>query len=204
MDDYLGIAVQIKVDYDVGKWVMIPPSEVMTPEEWASRTAHSWAKDLGREHDSNWPQVLEKMLLRGARAPGEERWDVRLIHIDARSGEGPWVSGVNLGMSMPEETPDGLAKGLSDPDDPELLEPPIAEPIDLHPGIMATRVVRYVKGENPDSVMATLYVTWRAHTHADLTLVSGSYDIGRLLAIRDDVVDLARATSLVPIDEEPA
>lgn len=195
--------VQIKVDYDIGKWVMIPPSGVMSPEEWAHRTAQSWARDLGRTNDANWPVVLEKMLLLGARAPGEERYDVRLIHIDARPGEAPWVTGVNLLMSMPEQTPGGLVAAMSDPTDPDLVEPPIVEAVELGPGVTGSRVTRYLKGEDADSVRATLFVTWRAREDAELTLVGGSYDIGRLLAIRDDLVDLARATTLVPIDEEP-
>lgn len=190
--------VQIKVDYDDTIWVLIPPAGAMAPGKWAKRTATSWATDLGRTNDANWQGVLEKMLLASSAFPGADTWDARLVHILTPPREAPSVALTNLLMSLPS---DDVANELPAPDDPDLVEQPVIERIELHPGVLATRIVRYVRGEDDDSVRATMYVTWRGHEQADLTLLTSSYDVGRVLIMRADVVALARSISLVPLDE---
>jgi hypothetical protein len=190
--------VQIKIDYDDKKWVLIPPAGVMAPGKWAKRTAKSWATDLGRKHDANWQSVLEEMLLASSGFPGADRWDARLVHILTPPREAPSVSLTNLLMSMPSED---VANELPAPDDPDLVEHPVVERIELRSGVLATRVVRYTRGQNDDSVRAEMFLTWRGHEQADLTLLTSSYDVGRVLIMRDDVVELARSISLVPLEE---
>jgi hypothetical protein len=196
--------VSIRLDYDPTKWVLIPPADVVDYGDWAARIAHSWAVDLDRESDANWPVVLERMLLRAAQSPGAARWDARFAHIVTPRGEAPSIGLTCLLMSLPEDEPRGLANALPAPDDPELVEPPVVEVIELHPSVPATRIVRYTRGEDDDSVRVELFVTWRGHEHADLTLFSSAFDIGRILIMREDVVDLARSISLVPLDRSEA
>lgn len=196
-----GAGVQIKIDYDVRRWALIPPADVIPHEEWARRTARSWSEDLGRVEDHNWPQVLEQMLLVAARAPHEERWDARLVHISARPGEAPDLVPVNLVLSEPADAPDGMPQTLARPDEPDLVEAPIVEAVELEPGMTATRITRYV-GDTDDSVRVELFFTWRPRADADLTLFSSMYDLGPVLAIRDELAGLARSIGLVPLDDD--
>lgn len=197
---FAGAGVQIKIDYDVQRWALIPPAEVMSHEEWARRTARSWSADLGRAEDHNWPEVLERMLLVTAGAPNEERWDARLVHISARPGEAPQLVPVNLVLSAAADAPDGLPRMLARPQDPGLVEAPIVEAVEMEPGMTATRIIRYV-GDTEDTVRIELYFTWRPRPDADLTLFSSMYDLGAVVAIRDELVGLARSVALVPFDD---
>jgi hypothetical protein len=90
---------------------------------------------------------------------------------------------------------------MADPDAADLVEAPIAEPIEVRPGVTATRIPRYRRGQDADSVSLMMLVIWREHEYADLTLMCASPDIERALLVRDDIVEVARSTRLVPLDE---
>lgn len=195
------IGVRFKFDYDPSRWVMIPPAGAADYDQWAAQTAKAWARDLDREADSNWESVFERMLLRCVVTPNSARWDARFINVIAQPGKAASLLPANLMMMTPEEAGGSLAANLPRPEDPELVEPPVVETFELHPDMSATRIIRYVRDGDDDHVRADMFVVWRGHPQAELGLVTGSDEVGRLLLARDDLVELARAITLVPLDE---
>lgn len=193
------------VDYDVACWVRVPrdPASVDV-RKWAASAAEAWARDTHHEGDRKWTKLLARMLERGPSARFAEEPDAVFLHLLAPPSGPPSPLMVTLRFLPVVGDLDTIASDLVQVFSAGAVEPPTEEPVTLSSGAPA-RVVTSHQREDDGSILTNLNVLWVPTEGLCATVGSGTYDIGRLVVARDDMMALAGSTRVLrPGDEVPA
>jgi len=147
-------------------------------------------RDCGRANDKRWLSALQQMLELTASQRYEEEPDALLVHLLTPQALPPDPQLVLL-RTLPGDAPlDTFADQLVGGDTPDSVEPPTSEWTTLPSGERAAAVVSHFR-EQDGSVRTDLRGLWHVHGQVLAVLQAASYDIGRVLRARPDLITLA-------------
>lgn len=192
------------VDYDVTRWARIPrdPASVDV-RKWARQAAKAWAQDTYHEGDRRWTDLLAQIFERAAGARMTDEPDALFLHILAPLGAAPSVQMVSLRLLPTPGNLDLDAGDIVALFSVDAVEQPTDDAVVLSSGLPA-RVVTSHQVQEDGSILTNLNVLWKPIEEVLGVVGGGTYDAGRLVAARDDMIALAGATQVLrPGDAVP-
>lgn len=193
----------VSIDYDEAVWIPCPP--VFPPG--IDRESYAWGiarikwDAFGGKHGrkpSDVPQLAAMLSEIHKGIYGKIPCHLAFIHLpDPRMM--PLV--LYVGVWEARGSKDEQLRMLCHADDPEAVEPPVAEEFTTERLGAGLRVIRY--RNLPDGALyAGLGYAWRSEEYeTDLLLNTSSEDLARLQGAIPDIEELARVTSVISQDE---
>lgn len=185
------------IDYDVTRWARIPRDPATVDiRKWARRAAEAWARDTYHEGDRPWTALLAQIFERAAAARLTDEPEALFLHILTPMGGPPSVQMVNVRVVPTGTDLEAGVQELLASSSAGALEQPTEEAVTLTSGAPA-RVVTSHQVQEDGTVLTNLNVLWELVDGVLGVVGGGTYDAGRLIAARDDIVALAGATRLL-------
>ncbi len=191
--------LRLSSDYDEKRWVAIPDPRLVDVDRWSRDVSHAWAQDLGRLNDHNWADILRRILLITIERAHEGNPDRRFVHLLTPPRQAPSPIPVAVAVLPDASSLDEVVAELAT-DDSDLVEPTKAEPIVLKSGAQAFVVTSH-RRDAENVITTAMRVIWEIEPGALALVTASGTNSGRILIMRDDLVELAGGLAIIP--DEP-
>jgi|UniRef100_A0AAU3HYM2 hypothetical protein len=196
----------LDIAYDPSRWLELPPH--WETEEW--QDIGVWARDCSQLFWQSYGQspgdcgiaFLADTLQRLAVAFAPESFDTRVVIRMWEPLTMPLlvIATVKPAQGYREETLRALVRA----EDPEAVEPPVAEPFRAELLGEGLRAFRYVQQDDAPEVLAALRYAWRdEEVGADVVLWTASDDTAQIIRAVTDIEELTHKVSVAVWELEP-
>jgi hypothetical protein len=194
-----GGRIRLSSDYDARRWIAIPDPALVDVDVWSRDVSHAWAQDLGRLDDHNWADILRSILELTISRTYEGDPDRIFVHLLTPPHQAPSPVATFVAVRPANGTLDELVRELVD-DEPAAVEPPTAEPISR--GARRAHVLTLSRRGAENVITTALRVVWEIAPEVVAVVTASGTNAGRILVMREDMVQLAGGLALLPDDPQ--
>jgi hypothetical protein len=186
--------------YDEKRWIAIPDPRLVDVDRWSRDVSHAWAQDLGRLNDHNWADILRRILLVTIERAYEGDPDRIFVHLLTPARQAPSPAATFVAVRPMASPLDDVAVELA-ASDPDLVEPTTAVPAVLKSGEPAYVITSH-RRDGEGAITTALRVIWEIEPGALALVTASGTNPGRILIMRDDMVELAGGLAIIPDDPQ--